>query len=191
MLLCWIPTHGELGAVLSTVAGGMALLSSPRGFLIARVGTDGTCENHAGRVGLADVFEARAFTAERELRWVRRGATGDAVLLGEDLQADDIPATAKRCEQTGLCPADIDYLLWGEPVPDAEQRDGWMKLSSARIGTLHIPGSWPAGNPTRLRLRAREYLAVDDAAKEYGNAYVFEERLIGIAAMTGEETHDG
>jgi CRISPR-associated protein (TIGR03984 family) len=200
--LSWVSADGTLPALLPAVAGGVALLSSPRAFTVARVEEDGGCTGPDGPVGLVDVFEARAFTAERELRWVREGAGGHGVVLGEvAVGEDDGPASAlgtawaggKADEALGLEPADIRYVLWGEPAPDEEQRDGWMTLSSGRIGTLRIPGRWPAprpaGRPARLLLRACEYVAVEPT---HGNAYVFDERLVGIEqTVPGDETEGG
>jgi CRISPR-associated protein (TIGR03984 family) len=194
--LRWVSAEGVLPALLPAVAGGVALLSSPRAFTVARVGPDGGCTGPDGPVDLVDVFEARAFTPHLELRWVREGTSGRGVVLGEDDAPawvgwsaglpDTPPAPALGPAWTGgkggraadLEWAKIDYVLWGEPAPGDEQREGWLTLSSARIGALRVPGDgWPAGRPTRLSLRAREYVAVE---AEYGNAYVLDERLVEI-----------
>ncbi len=179
--LGWVTREGTLTELLPGLAGGVALLSSPRSFVVATIEPGGACADADGPVGLADIFEARAFTADRELRWRRDGATGQAVVLGETVTGTDTERVGghggEYDEVDGLEPVDVGYLLWGEPAPDSDQRTGWRTLSSARIGTIRVPGAWSDPPPLRLSLHAREYLAVDET---YGNAYVFEERLVAI-----------
>ncbi len=166
--------RGPLPPMLTQVAelaGGIALLSSPEAYTVATVGDDGRCRAPdggmpGGEVDLGRVYEARAFTREVELRWVRRGDSGQGVLLGEQVTGGNL--------WTDLQTTDLHYLLWGEVV-DGDEPAGWVSLSSARIGTLLVPAVPPQGR--RLRLRAREYIAVEP---EHGNSYVLDERLIAI-----------
>ncbi len=193
--LGWRRVDDTLTAVLRAVlaerpefAGATVLLSTPLAFRLARVGADGLCVTADGTVvDPDDVFEARAFTADVELRWVRRLATGDGVLLGEDVTGG--------AEATGLAAHDGHYLLWGEHEPGAD-RARWRGLSSHRIGLLLVPvdDDVAAATQNRLRLVVREYLAYDLPAAEpdpcaraldargHGNAYVLDERLVGIEA---------
>ncbi|MBL7487455.1 hypothetical protein I6A60_05920 [Frankia sp. AgB1.9] len=193
--LGWRRVDGPLAAALRAVlverpgfAGATALLSTPSAFLLARVSADGACVTADGTaVDPDDVFEARAFTADVELRWVRRLASGEGVLLGEDVTGGG--------EATGLAAHDGHYLLWGEHEPAAD-RAGWRALSSHRIGLLLVPadGGVATAPGNRLRLVVREYLAYDlplaepdpsgDAidVKGHGNAYVLDERLVRVEA---------
>ncbi len=164
------PLPGMLAQV-TELAGGIALLSSPDAYTVATVGGDGVCtapngERQGGEVDLGRVYEARAFTPDVELRWVRRGDSGQGVLLGEQVTGGNL--------WTDLQTTDLRYLLWGEVV-DGDNPAGWVSLSAARIGTLRVPAVPPRGR--RLRLRAREYIAVEP---DHGNSYVLDERLIAI-----------
>ncbi|SNQ52101.1 hypothetical protein FRACA_910013 [Frankia canadensis] len=193
--LGWRRVDGPLADVLRAVlaerpgfAGATALLSTPSAFRLARLRADGTCVTADGTaIHPDDVFEARAFTADVELRWVRRLATGEGVLLGEDVTGG--------AEATGLGAHDGHYLLWGEHEPAAD-RAGWRGLSSHRIGLLLVPveDGVAAAAKNRLRLVVREYFAYDlptaepdpcaDAldARGHGNAYVLDERLVRVEA---------
>ncbi|MCK9878665.1 CRISPR-associated protein Csx19 [Frankia sp. Ag45/Mut15] len=208
--LGWRRVDGPLADVLRVVlaerpsfAGATALLSTPSAFRLARLAADGTCVTADGTpVHPDDVFEGRLFTADVELRWVRRLATGDGVLLGEDVTGG--------AEATGLAAHDGHYLLWGEHTPAADQ-PGWRGLSSQRIGLLLVPvdDDVAATTTNRLRLVVREYLAYDlptaepdpstDAldAHGHGNAYVLDERLVRVEAYefarhaSGQGTNPG
>lgn len=184
--LRWTTHRGPLAGLLPELRGGTALLSTPAAYRVAQVTDDGVCITADGPVELADVFEARVFTAERELRWVRRGAGGQGVVLWEEPTGRPTPTdtdtdtdTDQRTSQDGLEPHDVEYLLWGTIAAPAGEPSGWTTLRSENVGTLRIPGSWPGSAGSRLVLTAREYLALDGP---YGNAYVFDERLIMIVA---------
>ncbi len=153
---------------------GVALLASPARYQVADL-RDGACGGPAGPCLLDEVFEARAFGPDLELRWLHTsGGAGRAVALAE--QEDELPASLG--EQLPALPAvrvfDQRYLLWGTTTDPAA--DGWATLFSARIGTLDVP---VAGSRSgrKVRLCAREYVAVEPA---YGNAYIAEERLLGL-----------
>jgi|GEM_PF-2455469 len=176
---------GPLRAALAAagLTSAVALLSTPAEYLVGWIGADGAWAGPDGTSGIVgrldDAFEARVFTAGAELRWVRRGDGGQAVLVGEDLPGDPAPVEAEVIESC--------YLLWGEPDSRASAPDGWQALSAGRIGLLRVPVT--RGAPvtrdagrrdpgTRLRLRVREYVGHDD----YGNAHVLDERLYAIEA---------
>ncbi|GGO20285.1 hypothetical protein GCM10010116_40670 [Microbispora rosea subsp. aerata] len=154
------------------MTGGCALLTAPSAYHVARV-TERGCHTRTGPVDLSTVYEARVFTSEMELRWVEAGY---AVMLTED---EDLLAGSswERLEPIrAIDTIDTRYLVWGT-LKEAD--GGWGTLASARIGTLAVP--LPAAAPFvpggRIRLVAREYVAVD---REHGNAHVAEERLLGF-----------
>jgi CRISPR-associated protein (TIGR03984 family) len=156
------------------IPAGVALLSSPTRHVVAEL-RDGVGRTPGGGADLTGVFEARAFDGRRELRWLHVAAgRGRAVVLGED--DADLPGGFER-----LAPIEAvelieqRYLLWGEAVGGAPP--GWTTLSTARIGSLTVPVSASPGQ--RVRLRAREYVV---AEPQHGNAYVAEERLLGLEA---------
>ncbi|MGV9566020.1 type III-D CRISPR-associated protein Csx19 [Streptomyces sp. NPDC003480] len=153
----------------------VALLSSPHEHVVAQVSA-GACRTcNPDPYPLQAVFEARVFDQDRELRWLcDSGTRGRAVLLSED--ADLLPATFAAdvpplaAEET----LETHYLLWGRPQP--QHHADWTTLHTPRIGTLHVPVPTPEPD-RRLRLVAREYISVEP---DHGNAYVSEERLLGI-----------
>jgi len=183
--LHWVAVNGRLDVLLPVMAGATALLSAPGAFTIARVDDQGQCVDADGPIDVNDVFEARVFTPDRELRWVRRGDSGQGALLGESVGSLD-PGAANRTgggPMPDLEPSEIGYLLWGTPSPDADDGMGWRTLSAARIGSIRVPGSWPDQPDRRLDrlvLRAREYIGTDTD----GNAHIVDERLVAIVGGT-------
>jgi CRISPR-associated protein (TIGR03984 family) len=170
--------------------GGCALLTSPTAYRVARV-TGGVClaPPYAGSTGRARpsrqmdvsaVYEARAFTADRELRWIEPGY---AVLLTEDQRL--LPASfPERLDDLPVVDTlEAGYLIWGTASVAAS---GWTRLRSPRVGELAVPMTGrPEGG--RVRLVAREYLAADPV---HGTAYVAEERLLGFEPYTAEGAVD-
>lgn len=85
--------------------------------------------------GLDRVYEARFFTGDWELRWLREGKDGRAAILSEKA----IPA------QDGWSPRDLGclhcfddpLLLWGKVFETP--LDGWATLREGRIGTIEVP----------------------------------------------------
>ncbi|MEU7616634.1 CRISPR-associated protein Csx19 [Micromonospora rifamycinica] len=122
-------------------------------------GADGTA------LDLTGVFELRAFTDDKELRWRNRSAGSGtaAVVCGP-----------------GLGPH--ERLLWGTVVGPAPG-PGWVALHDARIGVLHVPVDIPAGGRAPadgdlVWLQVVEYVEED----RHGNAAVVDERLVGLVA---------
>lgn len=168
-------------AIRRAVAGrAVALLSSPARYEIAEV-RDGLCHGPQDPCPLDEVFEARLFSPELEVRWQHTaGGLGRAVAVAE--RQDMLPAQFGQA----LAPVEVvavipqRYLLWGKTIPP--RHPGWASLFSARVGVLPVPLSVPAGG-RRVCLTAREYVTVEPA---HGNAYVAEERLLGLE----EDTRD-
>jgi|GEM_PF-5231568 len=129
------------------------------------------------------VFEARFFNKEQELRWLRHltgDRTGDAVCLTEKKQA--LPDWKPMGSWTDLEPLEGQYLIagWGCPL-DPLLKKGWSQVTNASIGTRSIPIAGLKVNGC-CYLHYREYLGrpVGNAGND-GNCVVLEERLIGLA----------
>lgn len=126
-------------------------------------------ENHR----LSNVFEARIFTPECELRWLnRKDGKGDAVLLTESPQSISEFEEEKKEIEDALSQ---QYLLWGEPILNPKDiQAGWQRIAEARIGKLDIPLLEKLSDKQqRICLKTREYIKILD----YGNCAVIEERL--------------
>jgi CRISPR-associated protein (TIGR03984 family) len=155
---------------------GTALLSSPTRHVVAQV-RDGVAWLPDREVNLDGVFETRAFDRSRELRWLHREyGRGRVVVLAEE-DAVLPPAYQELAPLKCLETIEQQYLLWGQAVAGAPP--GWTTLTTARIGSLTVPAVAAPGD--RIRLQAIEYVAVD---AEHGNAYVAEERLLGLATYS-------
>ena len=163
----------------------VALLYAPHFCAFAQLQSNGTLTAAQGVLEiefLATVFEARLFTPQVELRWWhQQGGTGRTVLLTDDqanlaldnyLSSPDQQSLVGTIEQT--------YLLWGKGVAKpAELPASWSRLTTARIGRLHIPA--PNVTCGYVHLKVREYLAETD---QHGNVAVVEERLLELVPAT-------
>ena len=122
---------------------------------------------------LRNIFEARIFTPECELRWLNReNGQGNAVLLTESPQSiSEFEEEKEEIEDT----LSQQYLLWGEPILNPKDlQSGWQRLAEARIGKLDIPlFEKLSDKQQRVYLNTREYIKILD----YGNCTVVEERL--------------
>jgi CRISPR-associated protein (TIGR03984 family) len=151
-----------------------ALLSSPTRYQVADV-RDSACYGPAGLCSLDDVFEARVFSPEAELRWLHSDSgRGRAVVLAE---REDALLPGFGQPLSPLAAVEVlpqRYLLWGQPIPPAQ--DGWARLYAARIGVLDVPLT-VSDNGRRVYLTAREYVSVEPV---HGNAHVAEERLLAL-----------
>jgi CRISPR-associated protein (TIGR03984 family) len=161
--------------------GGIALLSTPRHYHVARMENGRPHLRGDTPVPLGDVFEARIFDGTSELRWLHTAAGhGQAVLLTEDDTAlpEDFD---ERIEPVSAADTSRgEYLLWGRV---AACRDGWATLATARIGTFDVPV--PADIGARIRLVTREYVAHE---AEHGNAHIAEERLLRLEPVPTTNT---
>jgi CRISPR-associated protein (TIGR03984 family) len=116
---------------------------------------------------LAAVFELRAFTADRELRWWNTSAgRGRCRTVADQV----VCAPCGRRERGDT----YERLLWGT-VSNAG--DGWATLFEPRIGHLPVPVDGASAGE-HVWLTAVEYRAED----RYGNVAVVDERLAGLAA---------
>ncbi|HEY0428567.1 MAG TPA: CRISPR-associated protein Csx19 [Pyrinomonadaceae bacterium] len=145
-------------------ANSYAILYAPKKCYLALFdGTDFVDES--GKINVSDVYEARIFNAEKELRWL---SSGETETLTDDClrEVDGFVGTI-----------DQKYLLWGEisPSNDSNVNGEWTELAEARIGKFYVP----IKTTSRACFEAKEYL------KEFadGNVAVFEERLTGISEV--------
>lgn len=202
ILYCRAAPEVTLADALRAVSlpGALALLSEPTAFHLATVDQDGAvttldAQGRSPRVTKTpprDVFEARIFTPDAELRWFATPnghSPGRAALLTEEPSLlPRGPFTEDSAPLTAVETLPARYLLWGQPVvPDDPAPPGWATLFTARIGALRVP--LPPGMPRptgqqRLRLAAREYVC---AEPPHGNASVAEERLLGLESAESEQ----
>ena len=169
----------------------IALLYSPKDCQFARLGHNNgviALLNHENEPieasDLAQVFEARIFNENAELRWLNQSAgLGRAVFLWEESASPQAPATNTAINGydpietlTELECLEQDYLLWGEGWTKPDQwGEGWSRLTLARIGPLAVPIKDLHQHQSAV-MKVREYLKADD----YGNLSVVEERLLGV-----------
>jgi CRISPR-associated protein (TIGR03984 family) len=134
---------------------------------------------------LTEVFEARVFDAQGELRWQRDpsgGSQGRAVYLAESAPGfwEALPPLADLERYSNR------YLLWGEywSIQKMSDDSTWLCLATPRIGTLWTPPFEGSATAQRVSLETVEYLGRDAilAGAEHGNVVVVEERLVELAA---------
>jgi CRISPR-associated protein (TIGR03984 family) len=158
---------GALSAYASVLGEGRcALLYSPSRCVVASVADDGNLLSPTA-FRLDEVFEARVFGADAELRWLHTGGgSGRAALVNERHGAET---------REVLDTKNGTYLVWGSGTGE-QPMPGWSVVSEARVGSIAVPvADLAAGG--RVVLRYTEYLAPED---EHGNVAVIEERLSGM-----------
>jgi len=164
----------------SILEGAIALLYSPSACQFLRL-VDGVFQDSYGRTvnpltDVTDVFEARIFNEECELRWLNRdGGSGQAVLLFDETKLNQFIDQFTALDPKAVESWDQEYLLWGEKASSKPTQQGWQRLAEARIGKLDVPIDSEIKD--RVYLKTCEYLAPVD---EYGNYAVIEERLVGL-----------
>ncbi len=182
----------------------VALLYTPGNCLLALLKDKTLRDNRDQEVALAEVFEARIFNEQVELRWLHKSnRRGRAVLLsGGEIPRECSEKLPKDVSLSALKTLLQTYLLWGEMVvPD--NHAPWYRLTTARIGKLDVPlqnadrsklsEEINKGEKKRVQLKALEYLAEYDAdgnvvqednnsdkTKLHGNVAVVEERLLKL-----------
>ena len=144
---------------------------------------------------IAHAEEVRVFHPAWEIRWLRREPAGRAALLWDSstqgsVAETDMSAFDDWSSQPAITLRRVlhrQYLLWGEPAGEPDL-DGWVRLTSARLGTQWAPLTPPEAGQDRVVLNAREYLAQLD----HGNVAAIEERISHLswappAATSGED----
>lgn len=154
----------------------IALLYSPQSCQLAQL-TQDTLKNSQDQPieNLNEVFEARIFNTNCEVRWLNcNNGTGKAVLLTEN-HLEQLESFAHldsiNCERI-----EQQYLLWGEKAKSLPHNNNWQRLSEARIGNLDIPLDQEVKKNQRVYLKTYEYLS--NEFNQYGNFSVIEERLV-------------
>ena len=130
------------------------------------------------RADLSKAYEIRAFGRDAELRWLRAGVLGDAVLIADGAAK---PAGGAESEIVDTIEQRRrGYRLWGKKAAKTAAPQGWSALSSGRVGALMIPH--PVSDGGELVIEAREYIGL----AAHGNAVVLFERLVGFAAAEAQ-----
>jgi CRISPR-associated protein (TIGR03984 family) len=145
---------------------------------------------------LSEAYEARVFDETGELRWLRdpgSDTSGYAVYLTEDAEVwKERGSVVPIAELERL---DNRYLLWGERSKNLKSPspDGWVCLSTARLGTLWVPPVVELNAAQRIGLETVEYLGLDSspAGTVHGNTVVREERLLRLVPWTCEAGASG
>lgn len=159
----------------------VVLLYSPSRCRFARLSGGSPTDENGAPVPTDLVFEARAFSARGEMRWLHREAgRGEGVLLSEGQAGPGGWATGPELEAVES--QDGQYLLWGEGF--GQGTPGWSRLATARIGKLLVPVE-SVSSGGRVVLKYKEYfgLAPGTTGADHGNAAILEERLLGLAKM--------
>ncbi len=172
----------------------IGLFYSPRSCIFARLEGEHLRDHKGRQINLAEIFEARIFSRDAELRWLNQaGGKGRAVLLTQaELSSACKANLPEDVSFVALKTLDQTYLLWGEGTT-IKSDNGWSLLTTARIGRLEVPLDGVAAKD-RVHLHVLEYLAevdaqgkIIDAGSEmateerslrHGNVAVVEERLL-------------
>lgn len=154
---------------------GIALLYSPTCCQFAKLQNGGSLINPENdHLNLKDIFEARVFNQNRELRWLNQtNGKGQAVLISEQDISNYLSESLPNL--TAIDIIEQQYLLWGKGVKNTSNH-GWGKLAESRIGSISVPVTGLIENQ-RVYLKTVEYLQADE---ENGNVSVVEERLIKL-----------
>jgi CRISPR-associated protein (TIGR03984 family) len=165
-----------------------ALIFTPDIFWVARIIDASFYVIQGGKETVPDLtraYEIRAFGVDAELRWVRDGTEGTAIVIADGEFSP--PGTAELISGRTLDVLPRRYRLWGRP-PRQRLRDGataapagWAALATGRIGTIYVP--LPTGavlSPDgEMELLAREYVV----SRPCGNAAILFERLVDFAIV--------
>jgi len=160
----------------------IALLYTPKNCQFATFTEGRLCvaTEEISRDQLAQIFEARIFNQDYELRWLnQRQGQGKSVLLWDKEELEATKQNLKK--QTPIIRTlDQTYALWGEGT-GISPSEGWSRLAAARIGKLDVPIKQLSAKQ-RVYLKTREYLKQDE---RYGNVSVAEERLLSLNLEQG------
>lgn len=152
-----------------------AVLYSPKDCFLAQVKDANKFEyvdkdGKLAMVNLKNIFEARIFNADAELRWFNDNGKSIVVTLRETETNEEFGGEVCLTNPQ-------NYLLWGEISPNNQTSGNWTELAEARIGKFSVP----ILTTSRACFTAIEYLkSFDD---QDGNVAVFEERLTGISEV--------
>lgn len=166
----------------------IGLVYSPQHCCFVRLHGEGAIQAYKGKspltLTLDGIFEARLFTPEAELRWLKTGPEqqGRAVIISERELAP--PSGFSEVDQyfkQAFSSMEQSYVLWGEADQQSPAlAEGWSLLATARIGRLPVPVN---GSGEYVTLSSQEYLDCDD----FGNVFVAQERLTKLEWKTDIE----
>jgi len=177
-----ITLDAAISASQNHLKDAIALLYSPQKCQLAKFKEDSKLYDAYDRViklqyTSIDIFEARIFNKQGELRWLNRAkGTGDAAFISE---SEVILQSFRLLETQAVEALKQQYLLWGEKAKNPSVKQGWQRLASARIGKLDVPLSTPLKEKDRVFLNSIEYIAEVD---QFGNCAIIEERLVNLEA---------
>ena len=152
---------------------------TPASFVFAR--WHGGAVETVQALAIGQVYEARFFDADGELRWLRdpeAGEAGTAVWISEQEAALSGWVSAKLDVEPV---ADARRMMTGTLAYPSPENSGWWEMNAPRHGKLEIPMSdgVPGRRPAYI---VREYLgSAPGSAGKDGNLMVVEERIVGIA----------
>ena len=170
------------GKKLPDAGEAVALLYSPNWCRFGRLRKGLSLVVSEGVCLLEEVYEARVFSPEWELRWLN-DPTGNNAHRTVLLSAVAMPLGDEMPEPFAFVDTlPNQYLLWGQKT--AERADGWTQLTTARIGRLDVPFAGELANRGRMVLKTIEYLQED----AFGNVAVAEERLVCLEPLQGVGT---
>lgn len=155
----------------------VTLASTPREFVVVRTRPDGSNDTPVP----PDVYECRWFNASGEVRWVRRGDSGDIAALtltdGEPRAGE--PNVTSVPIHTVL---DRSYRVWGDKFSIC---DGTATSSNGRTSKLAIPVDEADGTAPDLWIHAIE-LVVD--VESSGNLRVLDEMVTCVSTARSAAT---
>lgn len=170
----------SVAALGRRLAGAVGFVYTPDEAAFVRV-DDGAISRPGGACP-DDVFEARVFTTDVELRWWHPPDSAMNIGIAVVVSESDLALDAGEWTPLGDAAGPVGtlnnrYLLWGNARGDAAA-PGWSRLAEGRIGWLDVPlDRAPAG--ARVRLDTVEYVDVVDS---YGNRDVVDERFVRLIA---------
>ena len=131
----------------------------------------------ANKFNAADIFELRCFCDLFELRWVREGERGRAVVLrdAERGAPGQIEGLEMSRSEGAFFKRAGRYVLWGKGT-----RGGGTRLFEHRVGELPVPIEVP--DKGRVQLGSIEYFREDG----HGNKVWYAERLTGLSPLTSK-----
>lgn len=145
-----------------------------------RLGADGVARDANGDpLVLTGVFELRAFSPDRELRWWNTSAGRGCVRVITD--------QAMRGQHTPAANRTYRRLLWGTTKESTQDSADWLTLFEPRIGDLSVPVAGRVDKNSQVWLEAVEYHDEDS----HGNVAVTDERLIRLITVAPRKADTG
>lgn len=154
-----------------------AFLYTPEMFITARFADGQFLIAKGENLDLSQVYEARIFTEDLELRWLNDPTDAKqhkAVILAERDLIAKLGDTWEVNEEQVIETLEQTYLVWGQGT--GKTSDGWSTIAMARVGALQVPVP-NVPDKANVLLHSIEYLV----ERDHGNVVVFDERLTGFS----------